>query len=299
VSFHLRTARFAYEQYIYTNYYNKIAPGINFEFRKKNATSPYTHKLGYRYVAINKEFTNYSVSDSGIVTTFKDNFSYGVHDISYQFTRNDALWPLAARLNVQAGVDVQKVSLTLNQKLYVNATKYFEVRAFAGKMLYMRGSGNNLVDYRFRMSGWNGSNDYLYDYSFVGRSETWGLAANQFAEADGAFKAYSYLGQTSEWLAAVNIKSPRVFKLPFLFYADIGTCAEDGFAPGMDRLMYDGGIDIVLGRDVCEIFVPFFMSKNLQDFNTLNKIDFVHQIRFTFNLHRMNPFMLLKQAVSF
>ncbi len=297
INIDLKASRFAYEQDHFTNYYNKLAPGINFEIKKKDPTSPVSHRFGYRYVAVNKEFTNYFPKDTSIHEPVKDHFTYGVHDILYQFSSNNTLFPVNARLNFQTGTDIQKISLTVNQKLYVNPTKYFEARLFAGNIFYMNTAG--MVDYRFRASGWTGYQDYLYDYSYFGRSERYGLAANQFTEVDGAMKAGTVLGQTTKWLAAVNIKSPRLFKLPLLFYADAAICADDGFAPGMDPFLYDAGIDIVIGRDICEIFVPFVLSKNIVDNNALNKIDFFHQIRFTFNLHRLNPFSLLKQAVDF
>jgi len=301
ISIHLKGARFAYETDVFTNYYNKIAPGINLEFKKRDPLSPFSHRLAYRYVSIYKEFTDYVATDTSftVYKPVRDNFTYGVHDMLYQFSKGDALFPFTAKLNFQTGTDVQKVSLNLNQKIYINPTKYFEIRAFAGNIFYMNVSSPTAVDYRFRMSGWKGYNDYLYDYSYFGRTEWYGVAANQFIETDGAFKAASALGQTAKWLAAINIKSPRLFKLPLLFYADAGICAEDGFAPRMDPFMYNAGLDIVIGRDFCEVFVPLLLSKNIQDNNTLNGIDFVHQIRFTFNLHRANPFTLLKQAVDF
>lgn len=297
----LKTARFAHEQDVFTNYYNKIAPAVTFNFAKRSATSPFLHQLAYRYVTIFRQYTDYVATDSThtVHVPVQSEFSYGVHDVLYQFSKNTALAPLAARLNFQTGNDIQKLSLSLNQKIFINSTKYVEMRLFAGNIFYMNTRANVLVDYRFRMSGWRGYNDYLYDYAYFGRSETYGLAANQFSETDGAFKAYSALGQTAKWLVALNIKSPRLFRLPLLFYADIGTCAEDGFVPGQDPLMYNAGIDFVIGRDFCEIFVPLLLSRNMQENNTLNGIDFVHQIRFTFNLHRANPFALLKQTLDF
>lgn len=301
LSFDLKSARFAYGHDVFTNYYNRVSPGLRVELKKRGASSPFSHQVGYRYVTVLKEFTSYVATDSThtVHIPVKDDFTYGVHDVLYQFSKQTALYPLVAKLNLQAGADVQKLSLNLNQRIFINSSKYLELRLFAGNIFYMRKGGANAVDYRFRMSGWRGYNDYLYDYSYFGRSETYGLAANQFTENDGAFKAFSTLGQTANWLVALNIKSPRLFKLPLLFYADVGTCAEDGFAPGQETFMYNAGLDIVLGRDFCEIFVPLVLSKNMQDNNLLNGIDFIHQVRFTFNLHRANPFSIIRNAVDF
>jgi hypothetical protein len=240
----------------------------------------------------------------------QNNISYGVHDFIYQFSKNDALKPFTLKVNFQTGNDVQKISLTYNQKFFLSRSKYFEVRAFAGKMLYMNASSR--VDYRFRTSGWTGKNDYLYDYSYAGRSEDGGFAAAQFTEVDGAFKIYSSLGQTADWMAAINIKSPKLFKLPLLFYADFALCAKDGMVSApigftakeanyYEHYMYNAGLEIIIARDICEVFVPLIISRNIQDVNAFdpNRNDFVHQIRFTFNLNRVNPFVILKQALDF
>ncbi len=81
---------------------------------------------------------------------------------------------------------------------------------------------------RFRMSGQTGSQDYLYDNIFLGRTETEGVLSKQFTDTDGGFKAFSFAGQSSHWLAALNFKtSLGNLKLPIKLYGDIGTY-EDG-----------------------------------------------------------------------
>ena len=280
-----KSQRFAYNNSndVISNYI-KFAPYINLDFKKKYATSLFQHRLTYRFV----EIMNGSY--------LQQNVNYGIHDLLYQFSNNSALYPMLIKVNGQANAQMQKVSVTYTQKIFVNKTKYFEVRAFAGIMNY---NYSPFVDYRFRLSGWNGGNDYLYDNLYLGRNETQGLAANQFTETEGAFKVYTILGQSANWLTTVNIKSPKIFKLPFLLYADFGTCASNGIAN--QNLFYNAGIDVVIMRDVFEIFVPLLISQNIKDNNTLtnNNVDFLHQIRFTLNLNKINPFGVIKQVVSY
>jgi hypothetical protein len=291
-----KSQRFAYRQYDGSingtvSSYNKFAPYINLDFKKKHATSLLQQRLTYRYV----EIMNGAVA--------QQNYNYGVHDITYQLSNNHSLYPTLIKVNGQANADMQKVSVTLTQKIFVSKTHFFEIRAFAGKMFYQNSTSS--VDYRFRISGWNGGNDYLYDNLYFGRGEPNGLSSAQFTETEGAFKVYTILGQSSDWVATLNIKSPKIFKLPLLFYADIGTCASDGWGPVVPNqsqtLFYDAGIDIVIYRDVFEIFVPLVISQNIQNNNTLNGVsnNLFQQIRFVLNLNKVNPFTLIKQAVSF
>jgi hypothetical protein len=220
-------------------------------------------------------------------------------------------------VNGQANADMQKASVTITQKLYVSKTYFFEIRAFTG-IMGLNQNHSELISYSFKMGGYNGTADYLYDNLYFGRSETNGVAAAQFAETNGAFKASTgYIGQSNNWLVSCNIKSPKLFKLPLLFYADIGTCAADGFPysnlPGSynppnlythiqpQGLFYDAGIDIVIARDIFEIFVPLAISSNIQNNSGLNGVNnnLFHQIRFVLNLNKVNPFTLIKQAISF
>ena len=299
VNIGFKSQRFAYEKDVYTNTYNKLAPYINLDFKKKYATSPYQHRLTYRYVQINQQATGYTQNADGTYTPVQQTVNYGINDLSYQFSNNNALFPMLLKANGQANADMQKISLTLTQKIFINNSKYFEIRAFAGKM-NQNGNATN-VGYSLKMSGWSGSNDYLYDNLYVGRTETSGIAAAQFTEIEGAFKVNTSLGQSTSWLVSLNVKSPRLFKLPLLLYADLGAAASDGFVTGQSNLVYDAGIDIVIARDIFEIFVPLVISQNILDNNTLNGVNnnLFHQIRFVFNLNKVNPFGIIKQALSF
>ncbi|HKC69917.1 MAG TPA: M1 family aminopeptidase, partial [Bacteroidia bacterium] len=287
----IKVQRFAYEQNVFTNNYNKFAPYINLDFKKKYAASPFQHRVTYRYVEIVKDVLGADNNQHTI--------NYGVNDILYQFANSNALYPTLIKVNGQANADMQKISVTLLQKIFINKTKYFEIRAFVGKMVLQ--NQNTSIGYYFKLSGTRGDNDYMYDNLYFGRAEQQGLAAAQFIENDGAFKVYTYLGQTNNWLTTLNIKSPKLFKLPLLVYADFGACAPDGVGSSYKNIFYDAGIDIVLYRDIFEIFVPLGISKNIQDLNTLigTKNGIFQQIRFVLNLNKINPFSVLKQEISF
>jgi hypothetical protein len=165
-----------------------------------------------------------------------------------------------------------------------------DVRVFAGTFL-----STNAIDagpYRFRMSGQTGSQDYLYDNIFLGRSERDQILSQQFTETDGAFKSLSYAGQSSQWLAALNIKSSLGnMKLPINLYADIGTCAKDGIS--QSNILYDAGVCISLRKNMFEIYFPILMSQDFVDHTKIYGLKYPETIRFTLNLNLINPFDLV------
>jgi hypothetical protein len=157
---------------------------------------------------------------------------------------------------------------------------------FIGTFAY----GNNLNKgpYRFRMSGFNGYQDYLFDYNYIGRNESQGVEAAQFTENDGAFKIWTPLGQSSKWLVALNIKSPKIGKLPLKLFLDIGT-SEFKESLYKDKFLYNFGIDICIWKNIFEIYVPITYSHDIKTALETNNKGFFDTIRFTLNLHNINP----------
>ena len=88
---------------------------------------------------------------------------------------------------------------------------------------------------------------------------------------------------------SLNIKSPKVGKLPLKLYADIGT-SEFNESLLKDKFLYNVGVDICLWKDVLEIYIPIAYSKDIKtSLEANNKAGFFDTIRFTLNLHNINP----------
>jgi hypothetical protein len=169
--------------------------------------------------------------------------------------------------------------------------KGLDLRIFAGSFL-----GTNLSDagpYRFRMSGWRGYHDYLYDHIFLGRTETEGILAAQFAEEEGAFKFYSPIGQSGKWLSALNFRTTLGnLRLPLSIYADLGVCEYDGRLN--DAFLYDAGLIFSFRKDLFEVFFPILISKDFDEYKKANGLSYAETIRFTLNLNLLNPFELMR-----
>ncbi len=157
-------------------------------------------------------------------------------------------------------------------------------RVFFGKML-MRSS---TPSYNLRMSSHRGYQEYLQEGAFLGRNETSGFLSQQMVEADGGFKSYSVLGQSNDWLLALNLSSTLYRKIPIELFMSVGTYAKakDVF-PGSQLFMLEFGASVVLVRDVLEVHFPFLYSKDLKDSIALNTKNYGQQIRFTFNINQL------------
>lgn len=284
-------ARYAQTNNPFYMNFNKIAPELAIEFKKKKSTGHFTNTLKYRNITIiqdidRQKFENNGVTHSRVSTT--SNFN----DLTYTLAKRDAITPYSISINMQQGENMCKAGLTAKYSYHFRKkNKGVDLRFFAGTFI-----GTNLTDggpYRFRLSGQRGYQDYLYDHVYLGRTETNGLLANQFTETDGGFKFYSPVGQSAKGLVALNIKSSLGnMKLPVNLYADLGTVADDGILK--QKVLYNAGVSVSIAKDVFEIFFPLLLSDDFNTYKKTNKLEYIETVRFTLNLKLMNPFDLLR-----
>lgn len=275
------------------NYY-KIDPFIRFDFKKKNPRSNINQFISFRSVNMwSEEDFSYNVESSATLQSPVKKTTYNfVNELVYSLENARAINPFDLKLNAQQNTDFAKVSLTANYSITLKNKYSVDFRLFAGTFV----GGNNRGPYRFRASGYNGYQDYLYDHNFIGRSEYNGLGFSQFAEQDGAMKTWTPLGQSETWLVSLNIKSPKFFKLPVKLFADVVAC--DGQFLNSEKILYDFGFEICLWKDIFEIYIPVLYNKDIQKTFTLNgKATFPETIRFSFNLSKISPRELLNKNI--
>ncbi len=152
-------------------------------------------------------------------------------------------------------------------------------------------NNSELRNYNFRMSGWQGSQDYLYDELFFGRTDDHGLWDNQFVVRDGGFKIPTGVGQSNQWIAAMNISADLPFPIPLSVFFDVGTYEgiNTVFEDIDNYVMYDAGICIAPVKGVFEIYVPLFYSKDIDKNLETNDFSFIDKVRFVFNLNKLAP----------
>jgi hypothetical protein len=299
--------------------FDKIAPFLSFEIKKRHLISPVKQTITLREINILRELGLSSHSWPPDVYVYNyHTVSSTVNELNYALVNGRKIDPFDISLNVQqwndGGDNYVRSSLTADYRIsYKKKNKSFDTRFFAGKIVSDPASPGSI--YYFHASGGTGSQDYLYDNVFLGRSETSGFLSHQFTETDGAMKAYTPVGRTDNWLAALNLKSSLPGKIPFKLFADISSYQEYDPASffGKDKFyfQYDAGVYIPLVRNIVEVYCPVLVSKDIKkvfylnnsdlvDINHLNDPDpqplkrMLRMIRFTFNIHRLNPFELVR-----
>lgn len=293
---HLPFSRFGYyTDSINSLHYIRLAPELTLEFKKRKPTGLCTHSIHISTNFVFRELPDF-------IAYNQKNGTRMINKLSYQFNVDHALRPVKITATLEHinefGLNYTNSTQTPGSrfKLYLEAwtkliyfrkNKGFSVRLFAGTFLDKNYSAG---DFRFRLSAPAGYQDYGFDQYFIGRSETDRIWSQQMMHGDGDFKAFSFVGQTDRWLVAVNLKAD-IPVLPLSLYMDFGTYAGAGSAfSGSQAFVYNGGICIEALPGILEIYLPLFMSSDINNAINLNTDNYWQRIRFMINLKNLDPF---------
>ncbi len=307
------------ERYCYSNTplenmdFTKITPELILEIKKKHLASPVKQTFHIRQVNVIKDIAAGDHNYSPVYYKY-DTAHVAINDFTYKLDNTRKINPYNVSLNVQQGEDFVKSSVTANYKLtFKQKKKSFDIRFYAGKFL----DNKNLTDgnYYFYGSGASGTHDYLYDNIFLGRSERTGFLSHQFAEMEGNMKVYTPLGRTRDWTGALNLDCTVPGKLPFRLFADFSTFSKDYMSTvgaNQQYFLYDFGLHIPIIKNIVDVYIPLLMSKDIKSTFYLNNPDLktptvehpdpdmlkrtARMIRFTFNIQRLNPFEMVRNA---
>jgi len=217
--------------------------------------------------------------------------------ISYNHDKNYTISKRKIKMMLESGKGFVKTSMETNfQWKYTNKSQV-DLRFFAGAFLYE--SDNYYGNYNFRLSGWDGMQDYTYSNVFLGRSETTGqdsvaFLERQFVQVDGGFSTFTFLGQTNEWLMAVNVSYKPPIILPLKPYLNLGLVSQKGMKPDPYPFFWETGIEFFIIPDIFGVYFPVFMSSNLKTQSDFISENYWDKVRFTLKFNINDPYLYFK-----
>lgn len=280
-----------------TNRYIKIAPEVVFIFRKPYDRSPVERQLSLKgyYIKEQKMEFNIDTNDSLYRPTlggYEDNLFL---TIDYNHSNYRTFNPYHFTVGSEVHKDYLKLSVEGQLKVdyhYKNAALY--IRGFVGKMFPLNATSYD--HYRYRFAGtFTESNDYLYDYTIIARSQNTGFGSQQIHIKDGGMKIQTLmyaqpLGMSDDVLASVNLASDIPIKgLPIKVFADIMTFSNaKKINPSGNAFLWDAGVEIDLWG-VGSLYVPIFYSQDYKDYvnSIYPKNRFLNTITFKINFNQI------------
>ncbi|MBP6681121.1 MAG: M1 family metallopeptidase [Saprospiraceae bacterium] len=248
--------------YLFRDHYFRWEPTVAFRLKPTDTNAQISQWLKYRYVNIDQYYGRGQNYEDKIFT--EEHRSYGIHELSYQFRSDEVLKPLEAIGNVQAGKGFVRLNLRYKQH-FVGKDKRrgVWVQAYGG-WLPVYDSPDAAVGFTINGMASSGyfSRDYMFDQWLGGRNAESGIFSHQVYEKDAGLKTLSTIGIGDKWMIGGGASVALPFKWVHL-YMDMAL--YDSAITEKTALSYSGGFSIVLVKDVFEIFVPLFESKDIRE----------------------------------
>ncbi|MGA1226638.1 MAG: metalloprotease [Tamlana sp.] len=254
-----------YSSYAENLFVRKITPSLKFYFREDDDfRSNKRQSLTLRYIDINRD-----KDINNIFTSNKPNYS--VFNARY-INSNDNLINFSKwYTDLQIGKQFSKFSFEYEYRKLFQNNRQLNIRAFAGSFL-SNSTDPNSNYFSFALDK---PTDYLFDYSYLGRSESTGIFSQQYIDAEGGFKSKLETPFANQWITTLNT-STTLWKY-ILVYGDIGLVKNKFETP---KFVYDSGVRINLVTDYFEVYFPIYSNLGWE----IGQPNYDQKIRFKFTV---------------
>ncbi|SFU53952.1 hypothetical protein SAMN05216480_106138 [Pustulibacterium marinum] len=242
--------------------YKSLTPSISFTFRPDDFRSNERQILNLRAVNIHRE--------KDTIVQLEDP-SYTVFNARYLTYNNDILNYRSFFLDAQAASNFSKLSFNYEYRKLFDNNRQLNFRFFGGKFIH-NNTNTNYFDFAL-----DRPTDYLFDYNYLGRSESSGLYSQQLIIAEGGFKSklpaqYQY---SNDWILTSNF-STSIYRW-IEAYGDLGLIKNKGIPT---KFVYDSGIRLNLVTDYFELYLPVYSNNGWE----IAQPEYASRIRFIITL---------------
>jgi hypothetical protein len=255
----------SYSSFAEDLFVRKITPVLTFRFRENEDFRSNKNKtLLFRYVDINRD-----QDINNILTSNEPN--YGVFNARYIHSNDNLITFNRWYTDFQLSSEFSKIAFNYEYRHLFENNRQINLRMFAGTFLSNKTDPNS--DYfSFALDR---PTDYLFDYNYLGRSESSGLFSQQYIPAEGGFKSKLAPAFSNQWITTLNT-STTLWKY-VLLYGDLGLVKNRGEST---KFVYDSGIRIDLVTDYFEIYLPIYSNLGWE----MGLPNYAQSIRFRFTL---------------
>jgi hypothetical protein len=244
----------------------RISPSVSFRFRKPYPRSTILQRFRIRAVHLERELPP---EFQGVANDIS-NASYTVLNLTHRYEETRLIKPYTIRTDLLVGNQFSRIDMTADFRWMLPNRKWFIWRSFGG--LFLSNDFSSLENQQNYFSlGLSGTQDFMFDYYFIGRSDETGVWSRQFFVTDGGFKTGTEV-YANNWMLATNVNLP-VWQI-FGLFGDVA------LLDGANQIHYDYGIRVAFLTDFFEIYFP--LGYNDQFFP--NEFNYAGNIRYVLNL---------------
>ena len=124
--------------------------------------------------------------------------NYNIFNIKYGNYQSEGTKHFSLLNDFQLSGSFGKVATELHYRKLFENNRQISLRLFAGAFMY-RSTNSDFFSF-----GLDRPNDYMFDYSLLGRSETNGIYSQQYVYAEGGFKSKLDTRFANQWMTTLN-----------------------------------------------------------------------------------------------
>jgi len=253
--------------------FNRIVPFISIDFNRKSLRDVGGSVLSSRYIFIDRE------TDPSAISSESD--SYQVFNLRYGYSKPEIIKDLRYNIDFQVSNNFSKLALDFRYRKLTDKNRQYDFRLFAGSFLHNK-TTSNFFDFSI-----NRATDYLFDYSYLGRSEDAGFLSQQIIIAEGGFKSFFENNLANQWMLTTNNS--------FSIWQWIEVYGDAGFFKNRGNnitFKYDSGIRFNFIHNILEVYFPLQSSNGFEP----NQADYSSKIRFVITLSPRRIFNYIKRG---
>lgn len=236
--------------------YLKLTPSVIMRFRPDDFRDNRKQALQFRQVIVERERSMYNVERTENYTVFNAKYFNTKTEVTNHFNFNTDL-----QLSGKFG----KLATEIEYRKLFDSNRQLNLRLFAGSFIY------NKSDTDFFSFALDRPTDYLFDYGYLGRSESTGIYSQQYIIAEGGFKSKLSNPFANQWMTTLNA-SASIWNW-IEAYGDIGFLKDHSNNP---EFVYDSGIRLNLVTDYFELYFPVYSNNGWE----ISQPNYNEKIRF-------------------
>ncbi len=222
--------------------YLKINPMVSMQIRKEDYRDNRKQLILFRQVVINREKSKIII-DSSLQ-------NYSVFDAKYINSRTELSNHIRFVGDMQFSSEFGKISTEIQYRKLFENNHHINLRMFAGAFTYNNSNSNF---YSFALDR---PTDYLFDYTYLGRTSSTGIVSQEFIMAEGGFKSKLSTPYANQWISTLNCS--------YSIWNGIEIYGDVGFVKNKRqdaKFLYDSGVRLNLLTDYFELYFPIYSNK--------------------------------------
>lgn len=223
-------------------FYKRFTPFMTFAFRDDDLRKNKKQFINLRNINVYR--------DENVNDPFQEP-NYSVYNLQYIYSNPNLINYFRGTVDYQISSKFSKIAATLEyRKLFIN-NRQLNLRFFAGAFLF----NDSMANGDFFSFALDRPTDYLFDFTYYGRSEDTGIFSQQLILAEGGFKSQLKPAFSNNWIATVNA-STNIWRWIYA-YGDVGLVGNKGESP---KAVFDTGVRVNLVADYFELYFPVYSS---------------------------------------